>query len=61
LPITYGGFGSGGRPGGPTILSAGLGGGLFDLVFEKLGIKEKSSKGSEGEESHCRANLTFNP
>jgi hypothetical protein len=50
LPITYGGYGSGGRPGGPTNLSAGLGGGLFDFFFEKLGIKKKSRKRSEGEE-----------
>jgi hypothetical protein len=50
IPITYGGYGSGGRPGGPTNLSAGLGGGLFDFIFEKLRIKKRPRKRSEGEE-----------
>jgi hypothetical protein len=38
--ISYGGPGSGGRPGGPSSISAGLGGSLFDLIFEKLGIRK---------------------
>ncbi len=50
VPITYGGVGSLSRPGGPSNLGAGLGGGLFDIIFEKLGIKKKSRKRSEGEE-----------
>ena len=50
LPITYGGAGSGGRPNAPSNLSIGLGGGLFDIIFEKLGIKKKKYKRSEGEE-----------
>jgi hypothetical protein len=48
MPITYGG--SGWRPGAPSSISAGLGGGLFDIIFEKLGIKKKSRKRDEGEE-----------
>jgi hypothetical protein len=50
VPITYGGVGPLSRPGGPSNLGAGLGGGLFDIIFEKLGIKKKSRKRSEGEE-----------
>jgi hypothetical protein len=50
LPITYGGAGSGGRAGVPTNLPAGLGGGLFDFIFEKLGIKKKKRRRSEGQE-----------
>ena len=42
LQITYGGPGSGGRPNSPASISIGLGASLFDLVFEKLGIKKKS-------------------
>jgi hypothetical protein len=48
--ISYGGPGSGGRPGGPSSISAGLGSSLFDLIFEKLGIKKKSRKRSVDEE-----------
>jgi hypothetical protein len=50
LLISYGGPGSGGRPGGPSNISTGLGSNLFDLIFQKLRIKKKSRKRSEGEE-----------
>lgn len=50
LLITYGGPGSGGRPNAPTNLSIGLGGGLFDIIFEKLGIKKRTRNRSEDKE-----------
>jgi hypothetical protein len=48
LQISYGG--SGWRPGAPSGINPGPGGSLFDLIFEKLGIKKKSRKRSEDEE-----------
>jgi hypothetical protein len=50
LPITYGGSGSGGRPNAPTNISIGLGSSLFDMFFEKLGIKKRSRNRSEDKE-----------
>jgi hypothetical protein len=51
MRITYGG--SGWRPGAPSRISAGLVGGLFDIIFEKHGMKKKKyHKRSESEEEN---------
>jgi hypothetical protein len=50
LPIGYGGPNTGGRGGMPVDGRFGQASGLFDIFFEKLGIKKKSRKRSEGEE-----------
>jgi hypothetical protein len=50
LPVGYGGPNTGGRAGASLDGRFGQAGGLFDMIFEKLGIKKKSRQRSEGEE-----------
>ena len=50
LPVGFGGPNTGGRGGFPLDGRIGQAGGLFEMIFEKLGIKKKSRKRSEGEE-----------
>jgi hypothetical protein len=47
LPVGYGGSNTGGRAGASLDGRFGAAGGLFDILFEKLGIKKKSRKRSE--------------
>ena len=50
LPVGYGGPNTGGRAGFSLDGRIGQAGGLFDIIFEKLGIKKKARRRSEGEE-----------
>ena len=50
LPVGFGGPNSGGRGGASLDGRFGQAGGLFDIIFEKLGIKKKPRRHSEGEE-----------
>jgi hypothetical protein len=49
LPVGYGGPNTGGRAGASLDGRFGAASGLFDMIFEKLGIKKKSHKRSEDE------------
>ena len=50
LSVGFGGPNTGGRAGFPLDGRIGQASGLFDMIFEKLGIKKKSRTRSEGEE-----------
>jgi hypothetical protein len=48
LSVGYGGPNSGGRAGFPVDGRFGQQAGLFDIIFEKLGLKEKSRQRLNG-------------
>jgi hypothetical protein len=50
LSVGFGGPNTGGRSGASLDGRFGQAGGLFDMIFEKLGIKKKSRRRSEDEE-----------